>query len=121
MRARAYIHTYAQEGSEEGPITGVRVGSVRGPLIAHEPFMDPWIRERKSSSVCSFAYTLYGAREADMWEQPALRIDMHARGLICPARAFFRISDPDPDRDFAVDRIGVSGSSDGVLEDATPS
>ena len=79
MRARACTQEEEEEEEEEvaaveeegegkeGPAECVWVAPY-GPLIAHGPFMDPRIRERKSSSVCNFVYTPRRAYDSDMWE-----------------------------------------------------
>lgn len=92
MRARAC--TPIEEGREEekgkeAPVECVWVAT-HGPLIAHGPFMDSRIRERKSPSVCSFVYTAAAVRYV------GATVCRYARCLICTERAYFRISDPDP-------------------------
>lgn len=83
---------------KEGPVECVWVAAC-GPLIAHGPFMDPRIRERKSSSVCSFVYTPRRAHDAPICGSRRAGVCRYARCLICTergARVLFRISDPDP-------------------------
>lgn len=71
-----------EERGKEGPVECVWVATC-GPLIAHGPFMDSRIRERKSSSVCSFVYTLYGVHDV------GAAVCRYARCLICTERGTF--------------------------------
>lgn len=73
--------TARREGGREGLSECVWVAY--GPLIVHGPFMDPRIRERKSSSVCIVSYV----HDVDIYVGAA--VCRYARGLICTERAHF--------------------------------
>lgn len=92
MHTREKEEVEEEREGKEGPVECVWVAAC-GPLIAHGPFMDPRIRERKSSSVCSFVYTPRRAHDAPICgsrRAAPVCVGMHA-ALFVPsaARAYF--------------------------------